>query len=613
MSTATTASASIRTPDQRLRVFVSSTLQELAPRARGRARRDRAHLRLTPVMFELGARAASAARPVSRVPRAERRLRRHLLAALRLGRARRDDLGPRGRVRPRRIDAEAHLHQERRHAVKTGSKELIRRIQGEDTVGYQPFSDCRGAEAADRQTTSPHAHRALHLAATVPSRSRRVAELRRASLPPAERGELMDEPAARVVDAAAADARYRLITLTGPGEPARRAWRSSWPTPSAPRSPTVLLCRRSTTCAPARASCPPSPPRSSMPVPTERRSPAKRLARASCGPRRALLVLDNFEQVLEARSRRRRIARRLSAPEAPRHRAGNRCASVPSASSRSAARPRLETDGPITPAMRLFEQRAREVRPDFAIDDQNRAAVAEICRRPRCAAARDRVAAARVRVLSPQAMVPASTSRSRCSRAVKPRSPERQQTLRGALDWSLDLLSPTSACSSAAWDLRWQFSRRGGRAPSSATPRSKLSRARPRSWRSRCWCVANWASRRASRCSRRCASSHASAWSWPVKSATRACDTPRGSCSCLPTNAARSATPRSAIARTKSSRSRSRTSGAAFAFLSGTDGDREKAWEFLCELGWVRQHEFRGAEVRVAYDALRCGGVAEIP
>jgi hypothetical protein len=45
----------IRTPDQRLRVFVSSTLQELA--AERQAVRDAVvSLRLVPVMFELGAR-----------------------------------------------------------------------------------------------------------------------------------------------------------------------------------------------------------------------------------------------------------------------------------------------------------------------------------------------------------------------------------------------------------------------------------------------------------------------------------------------------------------------------------------------------------------------------
>jgi hypothetical protein len=45
----------IRTPDQRLRVFVSSTLGELAAERRAVARAIAA-LRLTPVLFELGAR-----------------------------------------------------------------------------------------------------------------------------------------------------------------------------------------------------------------------------------------------------------------------------------------------------------------------------------------------------------------------------------------------------------------------------------------------------------------------------------------------------------------------------------------------------------------------------
>ncbi|NIV73233.1 MAG: DUF4062 domain-containing protein, partial [Calditrichae bacterium] len=45
----------IRTPDQRLRVFVSSTLKELAEERRV-AREAISRLRLAPVMFELGAR-----------------------------------------------------------------------------------------------------------------------------------------------------------------------------------------------------------------------------------------------------------------------------------------------------------------------------------------------------------------------------------------------------------------------------------------------------------------------------------------------------------------------------------------------------------------------------
>ena len=45
----------IRTPDQRLRVFVSSTLQELADE-RAACKEAIQRIRLTPVMFEMGAR-----------------------------------------------------------------------------------------------------------------------------------------------------------------------------------------------------------------------------------------------------------------------------------------------------------------------------------------------------------------------------------------------------------------------------------------------------------------------------------------------------------------------------------------------------------------------------
>src|SRR3954463_3274245 len=49
------APSRIRTPDQRLRVFVSSTLRELAPE-RGVVRAAIERLAAAPVMFELGAR-----------------------------------------------------------------------------------------------------------------------------------------------------------------------------------------------------------------------------------------------------------------------------------------------------------------------------------------------------------------------------------------------------------------------------------------------------------------------------------------------------------------------------------------------------------------------------
>jgi Domain of unknown function (DUF4062) len=55
LAAATDASLVIRTPDQRVRVFVSSTLDELAPE-RAAAREAITQLRLTPVLFEAGAR-----------------------------------------------------------------------------------------------------------------------------------------------------------------------------------------------------------------------------------------------------------------------------------------------------------------------------------------------------------------------------------------------------------------------------------------------------------------------------------------------------------------------------------------------------------------------------
>src|SRR5215831_12608336 len=55
MSEESAAAPSIRTPDQRLRVFVSSTLQELSAERAAVAEAVRV-IRLTPVMFELGAR-----------------------------------------------------------------------------------------------------------------------------------------------------------------------------------------------------------------------------------------------------------------------------------------------------------------------------------------------------------------------------------------------------------------------------------------------------------------------------------------------------------------------------------------------------------------------------
>lgn len=68
----------VRTPDQRLRVFVSSTLKELAPERRA-VRAAIEQLAMAPVMFELGARRHPPRELHPGVPRAERHFRRDLL------------------------------------------------------------------------------------------------------------------------------------------------------------------------------------------------------------------------------------------------------------------------------------------------------------------------------------------------------------------------------------------------------------------------------------------------------------------------------------------------------------------------------------------------------
>ncbi|MFI8004137.1 ATP-binding protein [Streptomyces sp. NPDC086010] len=100
---------------------------------------------------------------------------------------------------------------------------------------------------------------------------------------------------------------------------------------------------------------------------------------------------------------------------------------------------------PPDPAHRLFAERARAVRPDFAPDTAeggDTGAVAEICRRLDGLPLAIELAAARLRLLTPRQIADRLDDRFRLltsgSRTVLPR----QQTLRAVVDWSWDLLSP---------------------------------------------------------------------------------------------------------------------------------------------------------------------------
>jgi len=91
-------------------------------------------------------------------------------------------------------------------------------------------------------------------------------------------------------------------------------------------------------------------------------------------------------------------------------------------------------------AVRLFLQRAQMVRPGFALTDDNRAAVAEICRRLDGLPLAIELAAARVNLLSPRALL-ARLDASLELPGIRPGRPARQQTLRATIAWSYGLLS----------------------------------------------------------------------------------------------------------------------------------------------------------------------------
>ena len=91
-------------------------------------------------------------------------------------------------------------------------------------------------------------------------------------------------------------------------------------------------------------------------------------------------------------------------------------------------------------AVRLFIERAQAARSDFAVTNENAPAVAEICYRLDGLPLAIELAAARIRLLPPQAMLQRLTSRLRLLTGGPRDLPERQQTLRGAITWSYDLL-----------------------------------------------------------------------------------------------------------------------------------------------------------------------------
>jgi predicted ATPase/DNA-binding SARP family transcriptional activator len=162
--------------------------------------------------------------------------------------------------------------------------------------------------------------------------------------------------------------------------------------------------------------------------------------------RRLLLVLDNFEHLIEAAPSVADIAATASASRilvtsrVPLHLAGERVYPVSP----------LET--PIgsddverllqCDSVALFASRARSVRTDFAVTIANARPVAEICNALEGLPLAIELAATRVGVVPPADMVQRLDDRLKLLKGGARDAPERQRTLRATIDWSYDLLEP---------------------------------------------------------------------------------------------------------------------------------------------------------------------------
>ncbi len=93
------------------------------------------------------------------------------------------------------------------------------------------------------------------------------------------------------------------------------------------------------------------------------------------------------------------------------------------------------------PAVALFVERAMAAKPGFELDSENARTVTEICARLDGLPLAIELAAARVKVLSPSALLTRLASRLQLLTGGARDLPQRQQTLRSAIDWSYDLLT----------------------------------------------------------------------------------------------------------------------------------------------------------------------------
>ena len=170
--------------------------------------------------------------------------------------------------------------------------------------------------------------------------------------------------------------------------------------------------------------------------------------RAELARKQVLLLLDNFEQVAEAASIVEELLLACShlsvliTSRAVLHLQAEHLFPVHPLALPDLSHPPSYEVLIHSPAILLFQQRARAVLPTFHLTSENVQTIAEICVRLNGLPLAIELAAARIRLLPPQALLSRLTSRLQVLTGGARTLPPRQQTLRKTLQWSYDLLSP---------------------------------------------------------------------------------------------------------------------------------------------------------------------------
>jgi predicted ATPase len=429
--------AVIRTPDQRVRVFISSTLRELSAE-RQAAREAVNRLRLVPVMFELAAR-----------PHPPRELYRAYLQQSQVF------VGvywqSYGWVAPGEeisgLEDEYRLSAGLPRLIYVKSPapdreprltELLARIKDDDSVSYQRFSDPAELQRLVEDDVALLLSERFEL-----TRSRD--DTPGAALPvPATPLVDREQEAATVVDLVAHQ-RVRLITFTGPGGVGKTRLAVAAASRLASGFPDGV---RFVDLASVRA---PDLVPAAIAAALGLNTSGDRLVSdvtAYLRTKRLLLVLDNFEQVADGAPG---VAELLAISPGLVVLVASRTVLRLSGEYEFAVPP-LAVPPPGTvrdartlrdyPAVRLFAARARAEAPGFELTSRNVHAIAEICRRLDGLPLAIELAAARIRMLPPQALLARLDDRMSVLTAGPRDLPERQRTLRNTLDWSFSLLTP---------------------------------------------------------------------------------------------------------------------------------------------------------------------------